>query len=343
MPTLDALGFVTLVTNQNVAEQTVRELKLNEAPYNLSPQALLQEVVTVRAVPASNLVRVVARLDEPELAARVANGFSDFAIDHAGKAKRSEVGAVEDDLKTMLDEATDWLKTAETAYNDYRRTAQIELVKKEVETLLAQRAELLELNVTLDAERARLASAETELSSRAPITTLKQSVVEDRTATEVARASGGSGQDLLGLEMNRQESNLVFQELDGQVAKTRAEVASLERQRARLLEATGLKNEELVRLSQLYEREAILEQLDVQRKMARKSYEDVAARYQGARLAAIGRTPRLQVVDAAIAPSLPVSRYLARNAMLGVVLGLLAGCIIVFGRAALGKAAPDTN
>ena len=135
----------------------------------------------------------------------------------------------------------------------------------------------------------------------------------------------------------------MFQELDGQVAKTRAEVASLERQRARLLEATGLKNEELVRLSQLYEREAILEQLDVQRKMARKSYEDVAARYQGAKLAAIGRTPRLQVVDAAIAPSLPVSRYLARNAMLGVVLGLLAGCIIVFGRAALGRTAPDTN
>ena len=204
VPTLDALGFVTLVTNQNVAEQTVREFKLNEAPYNLSPQALLQEVVTVRAVPASNLVRVVVRLDEPELAARVANGFSDFAIDHAGKAKRSEVGAVEDDLKTMLDEATDWLKTAETAYNDYRRTAQIELVKKEVETLLAQRAELLELNVTLDAERARLAKAETELSSRAPITTPQ---AECRRGSNCDRGSAGFRRVWSGSARARDESS----------------------------------------------------------------------------------------------------------------------------------------
>jgi len=333
--TLDALKFVPMVANQNVANQTVVEFKLNEAPYNLSPQALLEEVVTVR--PNANLMRVVARLDKPDLAARVANGFSELAIKRALDANRSELGTVEGELKTMLEQATDRVKAAEAAYNDYRRTAQIELVRNEVETLLRQRAELFEVNVTLEAERGRLAKAEKELSSRSATTTLRQSVVEDPAATEVARAAGGSAHDLLGLEMSRQERSRVFEEIDGQVAQTRAKVASLERQAARLTQATRLKNGELEPLSRLYEREATLDRLEVERNLARSSYEGVASKYQGAKLAAMVRTPRLQVVDAATVPSVPVRRYLARNAMLGVVLGLLAGCIIVFGRAALGK------
>jgi uncharacterized protein involved in exopolysaccharide biosynthesis len=334
--TLDALKFVPMVANQNVASQTVIELKLNEAPYNLSAQALLEQVVTVR--PSANLMRVVARLDDPDLAARVANGFSEVAIARALDANRTELGTVEGELKTMLDQATDRVEAAEAAYNDYRRTAQIELVRNEVETLLRQRAELFEVNVTLEAERARLATAEKERSSRSPTTTLRQSVVEDPATTEVARAAGGSARDLLGLEMNRQERNLVFEEIDGQIAQTRAKVASLERQAARLTQATRLKNGELEPLSQLYQREATLDRLDVQRNLARSSYESVASKYQGAKLAAMVQTPRLQVVDAATVPSVPVPRYIARNAMLGVVLGLLAGCIIVFGREALGNA-----
>ena len=79
----------------------------------------------------------------------------------------------------------------------------------------------------------------------------------------------------------------------------------------------------------------MLGQLDIERRLAQKSYEDIASRHQGSRLAAIGRTPQLLVVDPALPPERPLGRYLARNALLGITVGLLLGCVIVMLRQAL--------
>jgi uncharacterized protein involved in exopolysaccharide biosynthesis len=88
-------------------------------------------------------------------------------------------------------------------------------------------------------------------------------------------------------------------------------------------------------MTQLYERESTLVRLDSERRIARKSYEDIATRYQGTQLSAIGRAPQLIIVDPAIAPDRPVGRYLARNLVLGVTAGLLLGCVAVLLREAL--------
>lgn len=332
-----ALSFVPLIGSHTVAQQVVNELNLDDAPYRLTPSRLLDEVVTVRAVPDSTLVRVVARIDNPELAARVAARFAELGIEHARHVTEGEVDSVTKELADMVEQANARATEAEKAYDDYRRTAQLELIKKEVETLLDQRADLMKVTVELEAERARLAKAEQEREARSPTTTLRQSIVEDTAMTEAARSQSDSTRALLGMQMNREVSNPVFEEIDAEVADARAKVASLERARERLLQATGLKGEELTRLSQLYEREATLERLDLERKLARKTYEDVAAKYQGLRLAAIARTPQLHIVDPALVPHSPTGRYLLRNVMLGAVAGLFLGCVYVLAREALTR------
>jgi uncharacterized protein involved in exopolysaccharide biosynthesis len=85
----------------------------------------------------------------------------------------------------------------------------------------------------------------------------------------------------------------------------------------------------------MYRRESRLEQLDAERKIARATYEDVASRYQGARLAAIARTPQLQVVAPALVPDVPEGRFLVRNVLLGTVVGTLLGCLLALGRKAV--------
>ena len=75
----------------------------------------------------------------------------------------------------------------------------------------------------------------------------------------------------------------------------------------------------------MYRSESRLDQLEAERRIARKTYEDVASRYQGARLTAFARTPQLVVVDPALVPDRPTRRYLARNALLGFVVGALLG------------------
>jgi uncharacterized protein involved in exopolysaccharide biosynthesis len=139
-------------------------------------------------VPSSYLIKVVARLDDPALAARVANAFAQEGIQLARQASRGDVGSAELEMKTMLDAATERLHQAEQRYDEFRKVAQIELVRKEVETLLLQRTDFMKTVVELETERAKLARAEQELASRNRVNVVHESI--DRSpAFEAARAA----------------------------------------------------------------------------------------------------------------------------------------------------------
>ena len=322
--------FVPLMTTPAVAAAVIDELTLGGE----TPTTLMANIVTVRGIPDSSLIRVVARVSDPALAASIANTFAARAVAAATRASRIDVDDIEGELKHMLDEATERLRTTEKAYADFRVSARIEMLEREVETLVGQRSDLMDVVVELEGERARLARLEGELQKHMPVTSLKQSIVDDPALAEAARSVAPS-RDLLGVQVSRETANTVFQNLDEEAAKARAHVASLEQQRVGLSQAAGLDGNQLSRFTQLYERESALERLDVEREVAKKSYEAVAARYQGARLSAIGRTPQLLIVDLARTPDEPLGRYLVRNTLLGITAGLLLGCITVMLRQAL--------
>ncbi|HUU33476.1 MAG TPA: hypothetical protein VMW48_05395, partial [Vicinamibacterales bacterium] len=127
--------FVPLMTTQAVAAEVLDELKLP----GVTAAGLLTGIVTVRAVPESSLIRIVARTEAPDLAASVANSFATHAVAAATRASRIDVDDVEGQLKRMLDEATTRLREAEKAYDDYRVSARVEMLQREVETLVSQR------------------------------------------------------------------------------------------------------------------------------------------------------------------------------------------------------------
>ena len=140
---------------------------------------------------------------------------------------------------------------------------------------------------------------------------------------------------LLGLQMQREESKAVYANLNEEASRTRAHVAFLEQRRQRLAAAAGLQGSQLSRLTQFYAQESMLERLNSERRIAQDSYEQVAERYNGSRLAAVGRTPQVLLVDPAVAPDRPLSRYLARNVLLGVSVGALLACVVLLMRSAL--------
>ena len=324
-------AFVPLMTTPAVAARVVQELKLD----GVSVDELLKVIVTVRGVPDSSFIKVVARMDEANKAAAVANSFAAHGVTAATRASQLDVDALHDELRRMLDEATVRLRAAEKAYDDYRVTARVEMLQREVDTLVSQRGQLMDVIVELQGQRARLVRLDGDLASRDRVTSLRQGIVDDPALSEVARNTPTAPRDLLNLQMTRETSNAVFANLDEEAVRTRAHVAFLEQQQARLAAAAGVDGAQLTKLTQLYERQSVLEALDSERRLARKSYENVADKFQGARLAAIGRTPHLLVVDPAIAPESALGRYLVRNTLLGLAVGILLGCVGVMVRHAL--------
>jgi uncharacterized protein involved in exopolysaccharide biosynthesis len=295
-------SVVPLIESQTVVETLVREFKLNEPPENLTPEGLLQRL-SGRPMADTNLIRVTMRLSEPALAARVANRSAEIALDLFRRINAQELGTLEDDLKGMLTEAETRARVAQGAYETYRRDAQHELLKGDVETVLEQRSDYLKLLVEIEAERAKLARAEQELAKRTPLGTMTQSIDKSSTMMEAARTATNSTGSVLGLQMRSDYVNDVFMKL--------------------------------AKLNRLYVTETVLERLKDDVEIARKAYQSVAERYQGAKLAATALTPRVQVVVPATPPERPVSRMLARNVVLGAALGFIAGAFVALVRFAL--------
>lgn len=324
-------AYVPLMTTQAVAAQVIAALSLPDT----TPSQLLRSTISVRAVRNSNLVRVVARAPSAEQAATVANRFASEAVGAASRAGRIDAESIESELKLMLDASAERLAAAERAYDTYRTSAGFEMVEREVETLVDQRGNLMEVIVELESERARLAQLEADLAKLSPVTPLQQRVVDDPAATEAARGTALPARDLLALKMTSEAPNPVFQGVDEEASRTRARVAFLEQRRQRLAAVAGVNGSQLSRLSQLYERQSMLTRLQSERDLARASFEDASMRHQRTRLAAIGRTPQLIVVDPAVTPDRPLGRYTLRNLLLGLIAGSLLGCVVVLVREAL--------
>lgn len=327
-------SLVPLIESQVVADAVVRELKLDEGPDPLSAQTLLQRLNGAPVV-NTNLIRVTARLPDPALAARVANRSAEIAMDLYRRVNAEEVGTLEGDLQGMLTEAQGRVRAAQDAYETYRREAQHELLKRDVDTQLEQRADYLKLVVQIEAERAGLTRAEEELAKRTPLGTMTQTIDKSPAMMEAARSTAAPNDSVLGLQMRSDYVNDVFMKLDEEVATGRATLAQLEKRRAQMISAAGVSGEQLTKLTRLYVTETTLERLKDEVEISRKAYQSIAERYQGAKLAATAATPRVQVVVPATPPERPMSRMLARNVVLGGALGFIIGACIALARFAL--------
>jgi uncharacterized protein involved in exopolysaccharide biosynthesis len=194
-----------------------------------------------------------------------------------------------------------------------------------VNAMLFERGRLPDLLVEIEAERARLQRAEAELAGRQRIDSLTRTIDADPALAEAVRAGGGSPSAMLGLQMKSEEVNRVYEALEQDVTQARTQLAALEKRRAQLVNVQRLDAQQQAKLTELYRKEAELARLGTEFEVAQKSYTEIAARYDVARLQVAGRSSQLQVIDRAIVPDRPRSRNLVRN----TVFAFLAGATLM--------------
>jgi protein tyrosine kinase modulator len=326
-PAVSVATFRSLVENQTLAAQVVREFKLDAKPLALTGRQFLEGCVTIENVRDTNVVTITVRLPDPALAAKVANRYADLAKELAQRLSQEEAVRARDDIKTQVDLSLSRLQAAEMRLEIFKKTAQVELLRKDVDAALGQRGALLQLLVDIQMEKARLARAEQELSSRNRIGTIKRTIDGDPALMEAARETGGGLKSVLGLETKNEYLNQVYENLDQVIATSQTRLAGLERQRSELIDVRKLDSSQLASLSLLYERETELARLNTEFDLAKQIYVDVATRFEEARLQVVGRSAQLEVADAAVVPDRPIAPRVVRNTAVALVVGLLLSVI----------------
>ena len=117
--------------------------------------------------------------------------------------------------------------------------------------------------------------------------------------------------------------------LDFQVAMSRTRIASLEKQRAELINVKKIGGAELKQLSDLYARQIEEERLNASLDLARKLHEDLASRYAQSRTMALGNVAQLQIIDLALPPERPVSRKRLQNMAFGAAAGFVVAVVLI--------------
>ena len=331
--TLPVSGFRPFVANHTIAAGVIAKFGLERGDGQpVSPAEFLRTSLTVNEIPQSNLLVLSFRAEDGQKAADVLTKVVEDAIASSRQSTQDGLVRARDDIKHQLDQVEQRWRDASAALATYRTTAQIEMLRKDVETALTQRADLQKARAELALERGRLARLEVERKSRPRVDSLTRSLDLDPSLSEGLRAQGTPAGALLGMTATNQSVSAVFEGIDRDLAGTHTKVDGLEQLIRELVTRAGVGGNALKQLNELYAREAKLTALEVEHEIARKLYDQVATQYEMARLRVVSRTPQLQVVDPPVVPMRPQSRATQVNAILGALVGLLVASASVVGR-----------
>jgi uncharacterized protein involved in exopolysaccharide biosynthesis len=155
--------FRALLETNTLASSAINQFHLDAPPHRMRPDDFLRDTLILEEVRNTNLIRVRARMRDPKIAADLANYVAREAIKLNEQIDQQESMDFRAQLQSQLDAATKRLRAAEAQLLDFRKRSQVDLAKRDADAALDQRGELLRLTLDIEAERARLASAEKEI------------------------------------------------------------------------------------------------------------------------------------------------------------------------------------
>jgi uncharacterized protein involved in exopolysaccharide biosynthesis len=312
-------AFRPMIESLTTAAAVIHAVGLDKPPRSMRPSEFLAQVMSVSEVRGTSLMRVTVVYTDPALAATMANSVASHAVQVARDVSADEAVHARDMIKAQLELARKRLDGADARLRSFRQEAQVEAVRKDVDAQLEGRRGLLELVVTIASEKAKLARMEQDLASRPRVDTLTKTIDSE------PALRGASGSGAAGAQLRSESVNEVYRGMDTEAAATRANLASLEKQRTELMDVRKLGAAKLAALNHLYEIEGELDRRQIELDLAQKIYTDISQRYEVASLQVVGRSAELSVIDPAVPADRPVPRQVARNTVVGAVIGLCFG------------------
>jgi uncharacterized protein involved in exopolysaccharide biosynthesis len=372
MPAAFPAGFSMLLNNASLFDRLLHDLKLDQPPYNMNTRQLVRRM-SIEDVRGAPLVRAVVQLEDPKMAATFANEFARRAVELNQSINQHDTIQGRDLIKSQLDQAKTSLDRTEAELLAFKKQAQVELSKRDVESMLDKRGELLELHVDIEGERSKLAEAEKQRaqqaqvlpaqrqplaeldllhagsdSSSAPAPEQEERQPRDGDPAWKNRQTSRESRDQREARVSRQTPDLplgggvvnpVWQLLEYQIANSRNRLQALERERQLLQTDLKLDAVRMTKLDQLYQSEVQITRLELERTIAAKVYSDLAAEYEDARLKVASRSAELQIIDPAIPLYEPTSPRRFFSLVLGAMLGFIGAVSVLSLRYGLSETA----
>ena len=319
--------YRAILDSEGIAAQVLAEAGLDKPPHNLQ---VTDVDARIEQVPGTSVLRLHATAREPGPASVFANGLADLAIKLNQTLSQDEAHQAHERVGELLGQAKERLDKASAELLNFKSTAQVDALRKDVDAVLTEREQLLSLRVEVASEEARLRRSEQELAAQPRVLDVPRGSSQEGNLMAAARAAEqeaatkpqGSAPPLIGLNSSSPFSNPVHEALQYQVSMSRSRLAAL-KQRDRELGNRKLGAAQLPVMTELYRRTAGLSEREFEWEIAKKGYEELRLRYDQARAQVTSRSSQVQIVGQAVTPTRPHSPRKAPILVGSLVMGLL--------------------
>ena len=326
--------FIPFVDNDALIDESLKKLKLDQPPYNLTLDLFRRRnYLDVRTPKSTRLLELNIEFPDARLAADLANAVAQGAVQYNQRLNTTDTVATQEFLRTQLDRAQE--AQAETAEQRVKilAEARIEDREKELSILLAEKdrlsTQLQQLRLELVQNQGRTQSLEKALAEEPELISLKRSVTSDR---YVERAAANSFPDGTPLVIAEESVNKVREEMRQTFVTASvngaAEAAGIEAATARLNQVNKEISELISRITAM---RGSIEAAGQAYLLAVETTKTASRDYQAASVTVSSKSQDIKQIAPALVPERPVRPRVLINTVMGFLLGalLFCGCVLV--------------
>lgn len=317
LPQMTIKTYVDQIQNEALLRNIIEILKLDKTIY--TPESLAN-LIDVKAVPDTNLIELVVKNNDPNLAAQLANTLADKFLEFVGSANQKQLSLSADFLTKQLTDKNNELTQAANKLNKYRNEDRnVAYLEQEVQNK----------HQNLASNQSQLLKAESDYQQ----TLVGKTVAEEKLSNVPVKISIKKIDVETGKPVETEEINPAYAELTQLLAQKSVVLAELDASKKSTLEAVNQLQSELKNLqSELNgkrETETQLQEKVEQIKKTRDVLDEKLTQVEIIRSVNLSQTS-LQIVTPAFPQDKPVSPKKMLNMAIALLLGMMVSVVLTF-------------
>lgn len=327
---LKADFYETLAKNEQIAQEIIKELRLDQSLDNLTVKGLIG-MVSTRVEPKTSILKITVEANTPERAKDIADVIAEKMIEVNHRLLSIQVKKGRGFFGDQVKEAKVKMDKAEKELLSFKKKMNLVVLSQRVNNLLNQRGKFEvnfdDLLAKIEIEKTSLKEISKHFESQEETFKLSRSLSEDSAFREImAKITGENLAGLLSLKMESEMVNPLHQSLRKRLTDTMINLSLLE-ERKLVLKKRILENKiELSKLQkELDDKEAELTRLKRITSISREEYlifvrKEILSKTIGA--VSIGD---IILIARAVKPRKPIKPKKRQNILISGILGLMAG------------------
>ncbi|MBI2378481.1 MAG: polysaccharide biosynthesis tyrosine autokinase [Deltaproteobacteria bacterium] len=313
------------------------EFKLERKSLVAAGRSVRKEIVVSERAKGASIIQVVYRSTSPELAAKVPNALVESYYNRRLAQKSEEASRTADFIDTQIEEVRGMLETAEAALGAFKSRTGVVSVETQQTAVVDRMREIETAKISLEMQRRQLQLALRVLDESMKTGEVRSVSVLPGNPAEAAilGAIRQAQTDRENLLVELKPENPAVLQIDERIKLLQRQLSAvyseadlvlrdqIESVQARM---TATSSE----LKSLPVTEQEFAQLSLRANIAMQRYTLLLQKREEARIRKAATTANVELIDAAVPPSVPISPNRPRGLLVGLLAGLLCGIAFAF-------------